>query len=107
MERVCFVMQVRPDRITEYLAAHETVWPEMLQALRDAGWRDYSLFVDRETGLVVGTLETDDFAEARRRMDATDVNLRWQATMAPFFVTPDGAGPDRSLRRLEQYFHLV
>ena len=29
-ERVCFLLQIRPDRLDEYLTAHETVWPEML-----------------------------------------------------------------------------
>ncbi|HEX8928725.1 MAG TPA: L-rhamnose mutarotase, partial [Actinomycetota bacterium] len=43
--RVCFLLQVRPDRVDEYRARHERVWPDMLAALRDAGWRDYSLFL--------------------------------------------------------------
>ena len=35
MERVCFLLQVRPDRLDEYRARHREVWPEMLDALRD------------------------------------------------------------------------
>ena len=82
MERVCFQLQVRPDRLEEYRARHREVWPEMLDALREAGWRNYSLFL-REDGLLVGYVETDDFEAAQRAMAATEVNERWQRDMAP------------------------
>src|SRR3954471_23177281 len=87
--RVCFTLQVRPDRLAEYRDRHAAVWPEMLRALRDAGWRDYQLFL-REDGLLVGTLVTDDLAAAQAAMDATAVSARWEAEMAPFFDLPDG-----------------
>ncbi|MBN9631015.1 MAG: L-rhamnose mutarotase, partial [Actinobacteria bacterium] len=61
MERVCFTMRLKPEHVDDYLAAHETVWPEMLAALRETGWSNYSLFVDTEAALVVGVVETDDF----------------------------------------------
>ena len=82
MERVCFLLQVRADRLDEYRARHREVWPEMLAALREAGWGNYSLFL-REDGLLVGYVETDDFEAAQRAMAATDVNDRWQRDMAP------------------------
>jgi L-rhamnose mutarotase len=105
MERVCFLLQVRPDRLDEYRDRHRAVWPDMLGALRDAGWRNYSLFL-RDDGLLVGYLETEDFTAARRAMDATDVNARWQAEMAEFFELPGGERPDTGATRLEEVFHL-
>ncbi|RJO72540.1 L-rhamnose mutarotase [Nocardia panacis] len=105
-ERVCFLLTLRPERVEEYLGAHQRVWPEMLDALRGAGWSNYSLFVRPEDGLVVGYLETDDFDRAVAAMDATEVNDRWQRTMAQYFAAPPGARPDTSMRRLTEYFHL-
>ena len=102
MERVCFSLQVRPDRLDEYKRRHQQVWPEMLDALRNAGWRNYSLFL-RDDGLLVGYVETDDFEAAQRAMSATAVNERWQAEMAEFF----GERADESFRRLEPVFHLA
>jgi L-rhamnose mutarotase len=99
MERVCFQLHVRPERIDEYRERHRAVWPAMLDALRDAGWRNYSLFL-RADGLLIGYLETDDFDAAVRTMDATDVNARWQAEMAPFF------SQELEFERLEEVFHL-
>src|SRR5919109_4069713 len=102
MERVCCLLRVRADRLDEYRARHREVWPEMLDALRDAGWGNYSLFL-RGDGLLVGYLETEDFAAAQAAMEATDVNARWQAEMAPFF---EAGRPDTTLERLEEVFHL-
>ena len=102
MERVCFVLKVRPDRLDEYRERHRQVWPEMRRALSDAGWRDYSLFLG-EDGLLVGYLETEDFEAAQRAMAATGVNTRWQREMASFFET---GRPDEGLVRLGEVFHL-
>lgn len=64
MQRVCFLLKVRADRLDEYRERHAAVWPEMLQALSATGWHNYSLFL-REDGLLVGYVETEDFAAAR------------------------------------------
>jgi len=103
VERVCFLARVRPERLDEYRARHEHVWPEMRNALAEAGWGNYSLFL-ADDGLLVGYLETDDYQAALDAMAATDVNARWQAEMADFFVA-DGP-PDRSFVRLPEIFHL-
>ncbi|HTF12273.1 MAG TPA: L-rhamnose mutarotase [Asanoa sp.] len=51
VRRICFTLQVRPDRLDEYRRRHATVWPDMRAALRAAGWHDYSLFL-RDDGLL-------------------------------------------------------
>ena len=103
MERVCFLARVRPERLDEYRARHNEVWPEMLAALRAAGWANYSIFLAGD-GLLVGYLETDDYEAALAAMAATDVNKRWQAEMAEFFVA--GGAPDESFLRIAEIFHL-
>ena len=106
MERVCFLLQVRPDRLDEYRSRHEHVWPEMLAALRETGWRNYSLFL-RDDGLLVGYFETPDLSAALAGMEGREVNARWQAEMASFFVDLDGKRPDESFLRLQEVFHLA
>jgi L-rhamnose mutarotase len=98
MERVCFQLHVRPERLDEYRARHREVWPEMLDALRATGWSNYSLFL-RPDGLLIGYVETDDFEAAQRAMEETQVNARWQAEMAPLFAR------ELSFERLEEVFH--
>ncbi|MFK3980544.1 L-rhamnose mutarotase [Micromonospora sp. NPDC050397] len=105
MRRVCFVLRVRPDRLTEYRARHAAVWPEMLAALRAAGWHDYSLHLHTD-GLLVGHFRTDDLAASLAAMERTEVNARWQAEMAPFFEGLDGRRPDEGFTVLEEIFNL-
>ena len=105
MKRVCFILQVKPDRIEEYKSRHRKVWPEMLAALRETGWSNYSLFL-RPDGLLIGYLETPDFDHARAQMARLEVNTRWQNQMADFFLQPDGLLPDQSIVALEEIFHV-
>jgi L-rhamnose mutarotase len=106
--------------LAEYRERHAAVWPDMLRALRDAGWRDYSLFL-RDDGLLVGVFEAEDAAAAQAAMAATEVNARWQAEMAPLFeqagsldaarprpaqFVESGDRPDRQFRFLDEVFHL-
>jgi L-rhamnose mutarotase len=106
MQRVCFLLKVRQDRIDEYRQRHAAVWPEMLEALSATGWHNYSLFL-REDGLLVGYLETEDFVKAQTAMAAKDVNARWQAEMGEFFEALDGDRPDEAMKPLTEVFHLA
>lgn len=105
MQRICFVLQVKPERLEEYKERHRSVWPDMLNALRETGWNNYSLFL-RSDGLLVGYLETESFESARARMAKREVNERWQHEMAGFFVQPDAALPDQAMAPLEEVFHV-
>jgi|SRR6478609_11638926 len=102
--RVCFRSSVQPELLGEYRRRHAAVWPEMLAALKDAGWNNYSLFVDAD-GLLIGYLECDDFDAVRARMALTDVNARWQAEMATLFRDSD-VPPDEGFRVLDEVFNL-
>ena len=105
MQRVCFQLQVKPDRIEEYAARHAGVWPEMLEALAETGWRNYSLFL-RDDGLLIGYVESPDLAAAQAAMAGTSVNRRWQAEMAGFFVNPEGRPADESFTLLREVFNM-
>ncbi len=81
-ERVGFVLQVKPERMDEYVAAHSAVWPEMLAALKDAGISNYSIF--RAGTQVFGYFETDDRAATEAYLADQPVCAEWQDTMAGF-----------------------
>lgn len=104
MQRICFLLKVKQHMMEDYKRAHANVWPEMLEALQQTGWRNYSLFL-RPDGLLVGYLETQDFARARAGMKELSVNERWQKEMARYFEALDGF-PDDGMVRLEEVFHL-
>ena len=104
VNRVCFELQVKPDRIDEYRQRHAAVWPEMLAALRDTGWTNYSIFL-RPDGLLIGYFETTDLAAATAGMAGLAINSRWQAEMAELFV-PTQQAVDDGLVLLTEVFNL-
>jgi L-rhamnose mutarotase len=105
MMRVCFQLQVRRDRMAEYRERHAAVWPDMLRALAETGWHNYSLFL-RDDGLLIGYFETSSLADAQAGMARTEVNARWQTEMAGFFEELEGRAPDEGFLVLDEIFHL-
>lgn len=103
MPRYCFLSRVDPQHLDAYRARHAAVWPELLEALRDAGWRDYALFL-ADDGTLVGCFRADDRDLAQARVAATEVNARWQAEMAQLFAG-DGP-PDESFTYVPEVFDL-
>ena len=105
MTRIGFVLKVRPDLLEDCKRHHQAVWPEMLDALRRNGWRNYTLFL-RPDGTLFGYFETEgSFEEALVGMAAEPVNERWQELMAPYFTGPGGHA-DQMMAALEEVFHL-
>jgi L-rhamnose mutarotase len=104
VQRVCFQLQVRPERLSEYRERHAAVWPEMLRAIEASGRRNYSLFL-RDDGLLIGYYETDDDAAAQAALEGDPRTAAWEADMAGFFVALDGR-PDQGAPRLAEVFHL-
>ena len=92
-QRSAFVFRVRPDRIGEYVEAHANVWPEMLEALSDAGITNYSIF--RDGSQVFGYFEADDLEAAEAFLARQPVCTRWQDAMADLLEerVPDGGPP--------------
>ena len=104
MKRVGFQFKVRPDRLAEYKEHHKNVWPEMLEALRESEWHNYTLFM-RADGWIFGYFETDESLQAAQaKMAAKAVNTRWQEFMSAFMDA--NARPDETFIELEEYFHL-
>lgn len=105
MSRVCFQLQVKPERLQEYIARHEAVWPEMLRAIADSGRRNYSLFL-RDDGLLIGYYETDDDAASAAALAADPRTAEWEAQAAGFFESLPGARPDQGALTLTEVFNL-
>lgn len=104
MKRVGFHFHVRSDRLAGYKERHKHVWQEMLDALHETGWHNFTLF-SRADGLIFGYFETDESLRvAQAKMAAKEINTCWQEFMSPFMDA--NAHPDETFVELEEYFHL-
>jgi L-rhamnose mutarotase len=89
MQKFAFRMKLNPGMEAEYRRRHDEIWPELVDLLKAAGVSDYSIHLDRETGVLFGVLwRADD-----HRMDdlpGHPVMQRWWAHMADIMETkPD------------------
>jgi len=76
MERLCFTFELYPGKEDEYKKRHDDIWPELVEAIRDSGFRNYGLF--RRGLQVVGYVECHpDVATAFSKLGAYEVNARW------------------------------
>ena len=93
VQRSAFLLRVRPEKVDEYIEAHRNLWPEMLEALRAAGIRNYSIF--RAGNEMFGYFEAENLQRAAEHLAAQEVNERWQDAMAELLEerVPDGGPP--------------
>ncbi|MCB6180062.1 L-rhamnose mutarotase [Rhodobacter sp. Har01] len=91
MQRHAFKMFLNPGAGAEYIRRHDEIWPELVALLRDAGISNYSIHLDRETGVLFGYLERrDDHGMAS--LPDHPVMRRWWAFMGDLMQTnPDGS----------------
>ena len=103
MQRVCFLLKVRQDRLEEYKRRHQAVWPEMLRALKDAGCSNYSIFMrDRE---LFAYMEVEDFDAFKRTLAVSETSQRWEAQMAG--IMEQAILPETGFHELlPEVFHL-
>jgi L-rhamnose mutarotase len=81
MAQHAWVLEIRPGYETEYKQRHDEIWSEMLEALQAAGVCNYSIF---KHGLTLfGYFETHDLHATIAALNASEVNARWGAFMAP------------------------
>jgi L-rhamnose mutarotase len=100
-QRSAFVLRVRPEKVDEYVEAHKHVWPEMLDALRAASVRNYTIF--RAGNEMFGYFEADDLTKVGEYLARQEVSTRWQDAMADLL---EERVPDAGPLPLEEIFRL-
>ncbi len=85
-EQIAFRMNLNPGQAAEYEKRHDEIFPELAQALTDAGVSDYSIWLDPESNHLFGILtRTDDHTMAD--MPNTEIMKRWWKHMADIMQT--------------------
>lgn len=103
MERLCFTFTIKPGTEDEYKRRHDEIWPELVEAISAAGFRNYSLF--RRGLQVIAYAECHpSVEEAFGQLGATDVNQRWSDWFTDIIdsLTDD----DGNVHRADEVWHL-
>jgi L-rhamnose mutarotase len=103
MQRVAFIMRIKPGTQEEYRRRHQQVWPELLTDLKRAGCKNYSIYLlDTE---LFAYMEVDDFQRYLEIMAASHASERWEAQMSDILIRETAAATGFP-PTLEEVFHL-
>lgn len=84
MHRYLMVIKVKPECRDEYIAIHKQPWREMLEAIRDAGFVNETIWYFEDQSIIY--LECEDHDACNARLRATAVCKRWDLEMLPRFA---------------------
>jgi L-rhamnose mutarotase len=103
METVAFRMVLNPGMREEYERRHRDIWPELVDALHNAGVRDYRIFLDEQTDHLFAVL-TRLADHTMDQLPALDVMRKWWDHMADIMQTSADHTPCQ--QPLVPVFHL-
>jgi L-rhamnose mutarotase len=103
MQRYAFRMKLHQGREAEYQRRHDEVWPELSAALHAAGVRDYTIWLDRETGSLFALMHLTD-EHSLGELPQHPSMKKWWAHMADLMDVNSDNSP--VVYPLEQVFHM-
>lgn len=103
LEKIAFVMQLKPGYEAEYKKRHDEIWPELSQELKEAGVSDYSIFLHPETLQLFAVLQRTA-NHTMGDLPSTAIVKKWWAYMADIMATHSDNSPIEE--PLQQVFHL-
>lgn len=103
MIRAAFKMKLKPGYEAEYKKRHDEIWPELVKVLEEAGVSDYSIYLDKETGILFAFQKLKDHNQADL-LAQNPVVKKWWAHMTDVMDT----NPDKSPVSIDltEVFHM-
>jgi L-rhamnose mutarotase len=102
MARGFLMLVIDPERAADYDAIHADPWPDMMAAIRDAGFRNYTGF-RRSAHVVYYGEYYPDMDTVFGRIGQTEVNTRWGKAFEGIITTITDA--DGRLITADEVFH--
>jgi L-rhamnose mutarotase len=102
MQRRAFTMRIKPGFELEYRKRHDEIWPELSRLLKAAGIRDYSIYLDKNTGILFAFQKLTD-NNTNDDLPSHPIMKKWWAYMADVMETNSDNSPVAC--PLEEVFH--
>jgi L-rhamnose mutarotase len=102
MERIAFIMKLKPGCVVEYRRRHVDVWPEITELLKNHGVSNYSIFLDEESNVLFAVQDIEDGDS--QELGSYPIMQQWWAYMEDIMET----NPDQSTvsKKLTKVFHM-
>ena len=107
MKRMCRVIGVKPEIVSEYKRIHAAVWPEILKAIAGSNVKNYSIFLREPENLLISYWEYHgtDFASDMAAMAADPKTQEWWKLCSPMQRPLEARQPDEWWAMMETVFH--
>jgi L-rhamnose mutarotase len=103
MIRMGFKMKLNAGKEEEYKNRHARIWPELKILLKDSGVYDYSIFLDKETLILFGTLKLK-YDNSYASLPENPVMIKWWNYMKDIMETNSDHSP--ASIPLDEVFYL-
>jgi len=104
VKRHAYRMKVKPGFEQAYVSHHENVLPELLQALRESGIHNYSIFMDGTD--LFAYMECDDIERAWAHVRSQPANERWSDLLTPIMDLVDAGDAEPRMKSMTEVFRL-
>ena len=94
MQTLAFRMSLNPGQADEYRRRHDEIWPDLTQALLDAGVVDYRIFLDEPTDTLFAVLTHED-THGLNELPGSALMQRWWRHMQDIMPSHADASPIR------------
>lgn len=103
MEKIAFVMTLKPGFEREYEKRHDEIWPELVKELKKAGVSDYSIFYEESSNKLFAVLKREE-SHTMDELPSNQIVKKWWAYMADIMDTHEDNEPVAT--DLKKVFHL-
>jgi L-rhamnose mutarotase len=103
MQRLAFMMKLKPNSAQEYTRRHDAIWPELKQLLKESGVSEYSIFLDAETETLFAFQKVSGEGGSQDLTDNPIVRKWWDHMSDLMEVHPDNSPVSTPL---EEVFYL-
>lgn len=107
MQRMGFVLGLKPEAIAEYKRVHAAVWPQVLATITSCNIRNYTIFLKEPENLLFAYFEYhgSDFAADSDKMAADPKTQEWWAICGPMQVPLETRKEGEWWASMEDVFH--
>lgn len=107
MRRFGQVIGIDPSGVERYRSYHQKIWPEIESAIREAGIRNYSIYLDGNQ--LFGYFEyhgpDEEYSERMEQLAASPRMREWWDTIEPLQRPRTGGADGDWWLNLEEVFH--
>ena len=107
MQRMGWVIYLKPEKKQEYLDLHADAWPGVLKKISDCNIRNYTIYLREPENLMFGSFEYhgENFEDDMAKMAADETTKKWWALTDPCQTPLESAAPNEQWAPMREVFH--